>query len=133
VFGKGGKVRYLPVIEKELREAPERHILDRAPSPDEFLLYPRRRCAPQRGSELTRRNRSYRKPAFCGDYGVGGNRTRARFQPNAIEPQRLSRDALSGTGVVGQLSVPGSGAAAAGDARAKRPDRRNYGIDTFAV
>jgi hypothetical protein len=40
VFGTGGKVRYLPVIEKELREALERHILDRAPSPDEFLLYP---------------------------------------------------------------------------------------------
>jgi hypothetical protein len=31
VFGKGGKVRYLPVIERELREALERHILERAP------------------------------------------------------------------------------------------------------
>jgi integrase/recombinase XerD len=40
VFGKGGKVRYLPVIERELRESLERHILDRQPTPDEFLLYP---------------------------------------------------------------------------------------------
>jgi integrase/recombinase XerD len=40
VFGKGGKVRYLPIVDRELREALERHILDRGPSPDEFLLYP---------------------------------------------------------------------------------------------
>jgi integrase len=29
VFGKGGKVRYLPIVARELREALERHILDR--------------------------------------------------------------------------------------------------------
>ncbi len=40
VFGKGGKVRYLPVVDTELRLALERHILDRAPDPDEHLLYP---------------------------------------------------------------------------------------------
>ena len=40
VFGKGGKVRYLPVVDEELRTALERHILDRQPSPDEHLLYP---------------------------------------------------------------------------------------------
>ena len=40
VFGKGGKVRYLPVADDELRLALERHILDRGPAPDEFLLYP---------------------------------------------------------------------------------------------
>jgi integrase/recombinase XerD len=40
VFGKGGKVRYLPVVDRGLRESIERHILDRQPSPDEFLLYP---------------------------------------------------------------------------------------------
>jgi integrase/recombinase XerD len=40
VFGKGGKVRYLPIVDDELRLALERHILDRGPSPDEFLLYP---------------------------------------------------------------------------------------------
>lgn len=40
VFGKGGKVRYLPVVDRQLREALERHILERGPMPDEFLLYP---------------------------------------------------------------------------------------------
>lgn len=40
VHGKGGKVRYLPIIEQELRLELERHILDRGPEPDEFLLYP---------------------------------------------------------------------------------------------
>jgi hypothetical protein len=40
VFGKGGKVRYLPVVDNELRTAIERHMLDRGASPDEFLLYP---------------------------------------------------------------------------------------------
>ncbi|MDQ3995275.1 MAG: tyrosine-type recombinase/integrase [Actinomycetota bacterium] len=39
VFGKGGKVRYLPIVDSELRLALERHILDRGPEPDEFLLY----------------------------------------------------------------------------------------------
>jgi integrase len=40
VFGKGQKVRYLPVVDRELRLELERYILDRQPSPDEFLLYP---------------------------------------------------------------------------------------------
>jgi integrase len=40
VFGKGAKVRYLPIIDQELRLELERHILDRQPSADEFLLYP---------------------------------------------------------------------------------------------
>jgi integrase/recombinase XerD len=40
VFGKGGKVRYLPIVDSGLRLELERHILDRAPAPDEFLLYP---------------------------------------------------------------------------------------------
>ena len=40
VFGKGGKVRYLPVVDGELRLAFERHILDRQPGPDGHLLYP---------------------------------------------------------------------------------------------
>lgn len=40
IFGKGGKVRYLPVVDAELRLQLERHILDRAPAPDEFLLFP---------------------------------------------------------------------------------------------
>ena len=30
---------------------------------------------------MTSRNRSYRKPAFCGEYGGGGNRTRVREPP----------------------------------------------------
>ena len=40
VFGKGGKVRYLPIVDDDLRLALERHILDRAPDPEEHLLYP---------------------------------------------------------------------------------------------
>jgi integrase len=40
IFGKGGKVRYLPVVDGGLRLGLERHILDRGPDPDEFLLYP---------------------------------------------------------------------------------------------
>jgi integrase len=40
VFGEGGKVRYLPIVDDELRLALERHILDRQPGPDEHLLYP---------------------------------------------------------------------------------------------
>jgi integrase len=40
IFGKGEKVRYLPVVDQELRLELERHILDRQPLPDEFLLYP---------------------------------------------------------------------------------------------
>jgi integrase/recombinase XerD len=40
VLGKGGKVRYLPVVDRELRETLERHILDRGPTAEEFLLYP---------------------------------------------------------------------------------------------
>jgi integrase len=39
VFGMGGKVRYLPEVDRELREALGRHILDRGPTPEEFLLY----------------------------------------------------------------------------------------------
>jgi integrase len=42
VLGKGGRVRYLPVVDQGLRLALERHILDRGPAPDEFLLYPER-------------------------------------------------------------------------------------------
>jgi integrase len=42
VFGKGGKVRYLPVVDNELRLELERHILDRSPMPDEYLLYPKK-------------------------------------------------------------------------------------------
>ena len=33
-------MRYLPVVDQELRTALERHILDRAPTPEEYLLYP---------------------------------------------------------------------------------------------
>jgi integrase len=40
VFGKARKVRYLPVVDRDLRLELERHILDRGPAPDEFLLYP---------------------------------------------------------------------------------------------
>jgi integrase/recombinase XerD len=40
MFGKAGKVRYLPIVDSGLRLELERHILDRAPAPDEFLLYP---------------------------------------------------------------------------------------------
>jgi integrase len=40
VFGKGGKIRYLPVVDDELRLHLERHILDRGPEPEEYLLYP---------------------------------------------------------------------------------------------
>jgi integrase/recombinase XerD len=40
VFGKAGKVRYLPIVDGELRLTLERHILDQKPSPDEHLLYP---------------------------------------------------------------------------------------------
>jgi integrase len=40
VYGKGEKVRYLPIIDQELRLELERHILERQPEPDEFLLYP---------------------------------------------------------------------------------------------
>jgi integrase len=40
VFGKGGKVRYLPIVDQELRTALERHILDQGPTPEEHLLYP---------------------------------------------------------------------------------------------
>ena len=36
VFGKCGKVRYLPVVDGDLRLELERHILDRGPDPDEF-------------------------------------------------------------------------------------------------
>jgi integrase/recombinase XerD len=43
VSGKGGKVRYLPVVDQELRLQLERHILDRGASPDEYLLYPEHR------------------------------------------------------------------------------------------
>jgi integrase/recombinase XerD len=37
---KGGKVRLIPVVDDDLRLELERHILDRRPTPDEFLLYP---------------------------------------------------------------------------------------------
>jgi integrase len=43
IFGKGGTVRYLPVVDQELRLLLERHILDRQPAPDEFLLYPEKK------------------------------------------------------------------------------------------
>jgi integrase len=33
-------VRYLPIIDQELRLELERHILERQPGPDEYLLYP---------------------------------------------------------------------------------------------
>jgi integrase/recombinase XerD len=42
VEGKGGKVRLLPIVDEDLRLELERHILERQPSPEEFLLYPRR-------------------------------------------------------------------------------------------
>jgi integrase/recombinase XerD len=40
VFGKGGKVRYLPVVANDLRSSLEQHILERQAEPDEYLLYP---------------------------------------------------------------------------------------------
>jgi integrase/recombinase XerD len=40
VFGKAQKVRYLPIVDRELRLELERHILDRQPTSDAFLLYP---------------------------------------------------------------------------------------------
>ena len=40
VEGKGGTVRLLPVVDEDLRLELERHILERQPSPDEYLLYP---------------------------------------------------------------------------------------------
>jgi integrase len=42
VIGKGGRVRYMPIVDQELRTQLERHILDRGPDPDEHLLYPER-------------------------------------------------------------------------------------------
>ncbi len=36
-------MRYLPVVDQELRLALERHILERGPSPEEHLLYPEKR------------------------------------------------------------------------------------------
>jgi integrase len=42
VIGKGGPVRYMPIVDQELRTQLERHILDRGPDPDEHLLYPER-------------------------------------------------------------------------------------------
>jgi len=42
VFGKGGKIRYIPVADAALRLDLERHILDRQADGEEFLLYPER-------------------------------------------------------------------------------------------
>jgi integrase len=40
VEGKGGKVRLLSVVDEDLRLELERHILERQPGPEEYLLYP---------------------------------------------------------------------------------------------
>jgi integrase/recombinase XerD len=40
VQGKGGKVRLIPVVDEDLRLELERHILERQPAPEEYLLYP---------------------------------------------------------------------------------------------
>jgi hypothetical protein len=40
VEGNGSTVRLLPVVDEDLRLELERHILERQPSPDEYLLYP---------------------------------------------------------------------------------------------
>lgn len=40
VFGKGGTVRQVPIMDEQLRLDLERYILDEQPGPDEFLLYP---------------------------------------------------------------------------------------------
>jgi integrase len=42
VFGKGGKIRHVPIVDEQLRLELERHILDRQAAPDEYLLYPER-------------------------------------------------------------------------------------------
>lgn len=42
VFGKGGKVRKVPIVDTQLRLDLERHILERQAAPDEYLLYPER-------------------------------------------------------------------------------------------
>ena len=40
IHGKAGKIRLLPVVDEDLRLELERHILERRPSPEEYLLYP---------------------------------------------------------------------------------------------
>jgi integrase len=40
IFGKGGKVRRMPIAREETRLALERHILEREAGADEYLLYP---------------------------------------------------------------------------------------------
>jgi site-specific recombinase XerD len=40
VFGKGGKIRQIPIVDEAMRLDLERHILERHADPDEFLLYP---------------------------------------------------------------------------------------------
>lgn len=42
VFGKGGKIRKVPIVDEALWRDLEQHILERNPSPDEYLLYPER-------------------------------------------------------------------------------------------
>jgi integrase/recombinase XerD len=42
IQGKGGKVRQVPIVDEHLRLDIERHILERDPDPQEFLLYPER-------------------------------------------------------------------------------------------
>jgi integrase len=46
-------VRYLPVVDEELRTALERHILDRQPSPEEHLLYPEKLGPEARHTAIT--------------------------------------------------------------------------------
>jgi integrase len=52
VYGKGGRVRHVPVVDPALRLDLERHMLERQVAPGEFLLYPERTGPRRRGGPL---------------------------------------------------------------------------------
>jgi integrase len=77
VFGKGGKVRYLPIVDRDLRMELERHILDRGPSPEQFLLYPEKLGPEFYGGPLGRSGRTPRSncprpPCIAGGRNASG-------------------------------------------------------------
>ncbi len=62
VFGKGGKVRYLPIVNQQLRVDLERLMLDEKVNADEFLLFPERLGARMVGGPLEVIWQDRRKP-----------------------------------------------------------------------
>jgi integrase len=80
VQGKASKVRLLPVVDEDLRLELKRHVVDRRPEPDEYLLYPEKLGPEFYGGPVASSGRTAQLSSPARPYTTGGlaaSRTRA--------------------------------------------------------